>query len=153
MTSPCQTQNNNVWETSLEKRLRRLHLRKVSQTRRNARIVGPWRENAKTRPAFEAQQGSCPRRSAAVIVRNKWWPRDDFHDACWNSFQSHPTQGATVEEPLTSERTSCMQCSDAHEGQNTIKLYERQRLQFLMSFLLWRSHFKVKKKVKISWVK
>lgn len=40
MTSPSQTQNINVWETSLEKRLRRLHLRKVSQTRRNARIVG-----------------------------------------------------------------------------------------------------------------
>lgn len=30
----------------------------------------------------EAQQDSCPRHSAAVIVRNKWWPRDDFHDAC-----------------------------------------------------------------------
>lgn len=74
------------------------------KTRRNARIVGPWREmlrrDAKTRPAFEAQRGSCPRRSAAVIVRNKWWPRDDFHDARWNSFQSHPTQGATVEEPF-----------------------------------------------------
>lgn len=82
MTSTRRTQNNNVWETSLEKRLQRLQPQEGESNplqcqRREAEPAG-------------AQQDSCPRHSAAVIVRNKWWPRDDFHAASWNSSRSSP---------------------------------------------------------------
>lgn len=63
--------------------------------------TGWWVKHVGDVKTAEAQQDSCPRHSAAVIVRNKWWPRYDFHDARWNSSDSYPTRhAAAVEEPL-----------------------------------------------------